>query len=209
MTASLLRASRQAPTETPDALHTPLFQELVSGLDAADRHVVLDLGTTSTAMLALLGRSRCRVEIADLAHFGGIEHLNTAEPGPELARRADALLPNRLSDDAIDLIFCWDLPNYLTLAALSALMGAIGKRARNSALAHALIFYAERDMPQHPGRFVPTADGELIDRSTRGKTIAAPRYSPEDLGNYMGRFKIDRARLLSNGMQEFLFRLES
>jgi len=39
--------------------------------------------------------------------------------------------------------------------------------------------------------------------------IAAPRYSPEDLGKSMGGFLIDRARLLSNGMQEFLFRLGS
>ena len=40
------------------------------------------------------------------------------------------------------------------------------------------------------------------------EVIAAPRYSPEDLGKSMGRFIMDRARLLANGMQEFLFRLE-
>jgi len=88
-------------------------------------------------------------------------------------------------------------------------MGAIGRRARPGALAHALIFYADRDMKEQPGRFIPTADGELIDLSAPGATLAAPRYSPEDLGKSMGGFMIDRARLLSNGMQEFLFRLES
>ena len=129
-------------------------------------------------MLALLGRSRCRVEIADLAHFGGIDRLNAAEPGPALADVADSMLPNRLPDDAIDLVFCWDLPNYLTLNALSALMNAIGRRARPGALGHALIFYAERDMCEHPGRLVPTADGELMDYSATGAVIAAPRYSP-------------------------------
>lgn len=160
-------------------------------------------------MLALLGRSRCRVEIADLAHFGGIDHLNTAEPGPALTDAAESLLPKRLPEDSIDLVFCWDLPNYLTFHALSGLMSAIGRRARPGALAHALIFYADRDMKEHPGRFVPTADGELIDRSAPGAAIPAPRYSPEDLGKSMGGFLIDRARLLGNGMQEFLFRLGS
>jgi hypothetical protein len=189
------------------ALHAPLFQDLVTGLDATRRHVILDLGAASTAMLDLLGRSRCRAEITDLAHFGGIDQLNTAEHGAARAAAAESLLPKRLPDDSIDLVFCWDLPNYLTLDALSALMGAIGRRARPGALAHALIFYAERDMNEHPGRFVPTADGELIDRSTPSAMIAAPRYSPEDLGKSMGGFLIDRARLLSNGMQEFLFRL--
>ena len=54
---------------------------------------------------------------------------------------------------------------------------------------------------------IPTADGELLDTSTAGRTVAAPRYSPEALDKSMGRFGIDRARLLSNGMQEFLFQL--
>ena len=178
----------------------------MTGLDATERHVVLDLGAASTAMLALLGRSRCRVEIADLAHFGGIDHLNKTELGPALANAADSVLPKPLPGDAIDLVFCWDLPNYLTLNALSGLMNAIGNRARPGALAHALIYYAEHDMREHPGRLVPTADGELMDSNATRAVIAAPRYSPEDLGKSMGRFVLDRARLLSNGMQEFLFR---
>ena len=207
MTATLRRANPLMPSDSQAALHAPLFQSIVAGLDATERHVVLDLGTASTAMLALLARSRCRAEIADLAYFGGIDNLNTTEPGPALTDKADSLLPNRRPGEAIDLVFCWDLPNYLTLNALSALMTAIRHRARPGALAHALIFYAERDMPEHPGRFVPTVDGELLDHDAPCAAIAAPRYSPEDLDKSMGGFVIDRARLLSNSMQEFLFRL--
>ena len=193
----------------PVPFHAPLFHDLVAGLDPTARHVVLDLGAASTATLALLGRLRCRVEVVDLAHFVGIDTLNTAEPGPELASAADALLPCPPPDDAFDLVLFWDLPNYLTLNALSALMNTIRNRARPGALAHALIFYAQRDMGKYPGRFVPTADGGLMDLSAPSDAIAAPRYSPEELDKSMGRFAIDRARLLSNGMQEFLFQLES
>ncbi len=181
----------------------------MAGLEASGRQIVLDLGAASTEMLAVLGRYRCRAEIADLAHFGGIDRLNSEVPGRALSQVAESLLPNRLSGDALDLVFCWDLPNYLTLDALSALMDAIGGRARPGALAHTLIFYAERDMKEHPGRFVPTADGELVEQSPPDTMIPAPRYSPEDLGKSMGGFIIDRARLLGNGMQEFLFRLGS
>lgn len=208
MLASLGRVSPGAPPNPPAAFHAPLFHELVTGLDTTRRHGVLDLGAASTALLGLLGQSRCRVEILDLAHFGGIEQLNTIEPGAALAEAVDSMLPNRLPDDAFDLVFCWDLPNYLTLNALSALMNAIGHRARPGAVAHALIHYAERDMCEHPGRFVPSSDAdELIDCHTAHASIAAPRYSPEDLDKGMNRFVLDRARLLSNGMQEFLFRL--
>ena len=62
-------------------------------------------------------------------------------------------------------------------------------------------------MSGQPARFVPTEDGELIDLSVQSASVAAPRYSPEDLGNSMGGFVLDRARLLSNGMQEFVFEL--
>ena len=209
MTALLRRARNGTPPDAPAALHAPLFHKLVTGLDENERHVVLDLGAASTEMLALLGRARCRVEISDFVHYGGIDRLNKAEPGPELLKAAESLLPGRLPSDAVDIVFCWDLPNYLSLDALSALMNTIGDRARPGALAHALIFYAEPDMRERPGRFVPTADGELVDCSTTTTTVVAPRYSPEALGKHSGGFVIDRARLLSNGMQEFLFRLDS
>lgn len=198
---------RGASPDSAGVLHAPLFQNLVANLDESEPQVILDLGAASTAMLAVLGRSRCRAEIADLAHFGGIEYLNSTEPGPALAQAAESLLPNRLADDAIDLVFCWDLLNYVTLDSMSALMNAIGHRAGRDALAHAFIFYADLDMKERPGRFIPTADGDLVYHDAPGARIPAPRYTHDDLGNNMGRFAIERARLLSNGMQEFLFRL--
>lgn len=210
MTASLRRASLGVSRRSPSsAFHAPLFHDLVAGLGANERHVVLDLGTASTSMLALLGRCRCRVDIADLAYFGGVDRLNSAKPGAELAKVGESLLPKRLSDEAVDLVFCWDLPNYLSLNALSALMVAVGQRARPGALVHALISYADRDMNEYPGRYIPNPAGELVDHNATRRTVTAPRYSPEDLGKNMGRFVIDRARLLSNGLQEFLFRLQS
>jgi hypothetical protein len=209
VTVTLRRARSRVPPASPAALHAPLFADLVAGLDETQRHVVLDLGAASTSMLALLGRARSRVEIADLAHFDGIEQLNNAEPGPALADAAESVLPGPLPEEAIDLVFCWDLPNYLALPSLAALMDAIGRRACYGALAHALIVYSETDMPECPGRYIPTPDGDLIDHCAPGTVIRAPRYSPEDLANNMSGFVIDRARLLSNGMQEFLFRLRA
>lgn len=208
MPVSLRRVSPGVTSGSPTAFHAPLFYDLVTRLDSEKRHVVLDLGAASTSMLALLGGSRCHAEIADLAHFGGISRLNSAEPGEALASAAETLLPNRRTEDAIDIVYCWDLPNYLTLKSLSALMVAIGHRARPGALAHALVCYADRDMKAQPGRYVPTADEELIDVSRASSTVEAPRYSPVELGENMGGFVVDRSRLLSNGMQEFLFRLE-
>ena len=207
MTALLRRARPGVPPEQSAAFHAPLFRELVTGLEPGQRRVVLDLGAASTPMLAFLGRARCRVEVADIAHFGGIDRLNAASPGRELAGVAESLFPNRLSNEALDLVFLWDIANYLTLDALTALMNAIQARARPGACVHALIYYADRNMPQHPARFVPTEAADLIDLEPAGASVPAPRYSPEHLAGSMRYFAIDRARLLSNGLQEFLFEL--
>lgn len=209
MTALLRRPSPVARAGPAASFNAPLFYELVAGLHTDPRHVVLDLGAASTEMLALLGPARCFVEIADFAHFDGISRLNDTATEPRRAEAADVLLPNRLSTEPISLVFLWDLPNYLTLNALSSLMAAIRNRAAMGAYVHALIVYAERNMPEHPGRFVPVADGGLQNLAGSHISVAAPRYSPEALGKAMGRFEIDRARLLANGMQEFLFRLGS
>jgi hypothetical protein len=196
--------------DKPSALKAPLFRLLVERLEAGGRHVILDLGGASTQTLSLLGRFRCRVDITDLASDGGIERLNAEEPGDALVAAAQSLLPKqRAKDDAFDLVLCWDLPNYLKPPAMSALMAAIAARARPDALAHALIVYSERSMPARPGRFVPDEELKLVNRVGPVGEIKAPRYSPEDLKRNMGRFVIDRAMLLANGMQEFLFRLKS
>lgn len=204
------RATARAPIARTEALKAPLFRSLVEQLDGAGRRHILDLGAASTPMLALLGQSRCRVEIADLASDDGIGRMNVEDATREdLAAIAESLLPmHRGDEDALDLVFCWDLPNYLKPQALSALMNAIAARARRGAIAHTLVVYSERTMPERPGRFVPTEDVMLVNRGGSTSEIAAPRYSPDDLRRIMGSFTIDRAMLLSNGMQEFLFRLQ-
>ncbi|MGH8223342.1 MAG: hypothetical protein ACREQZ_10250 [Woeseiaceae bacterium] len=203
------RATARAPMHKPEAVNVPLFRLLVEQLDAAGRRIVLDLGAASTPMLSLLGRCRCCVEIADLASDGGIDRMNAEAPGEALVATAESLLPAHRAEDAVGFVFCWDVLNYLKPRAMTALMSAIAARARAGALAHALIVYSERSMPDRPGRFVPTEDLKLVNRAASVAEIAAPRYSPVDLDRIMGRFAIEHARLLANGMQEFLFRLKT
>lgn len=201
------RATARAPIDLPAALNAPLFRQIVDEFDASVPQVILDLGAASTPMLEVLGRCPCRVEIADIASFGGIERLRTEAPADKLAAIADSLLPRHDPERDIDLVFCWDLLNYLNPPAITALMHAVTARARPGTRLHALIVYSERSMPERPGRYVPEADLKLVNRAAPLPAIPAPRYSPELLGRIMGNFAIEHARLLANGMQEFLLRL--
>jgi len=107
----------------------------------------------------------------------------------------------------VDVVLCWDLLNYLQPAALPALSSRLAARGLPGTLVHALVAYRDPLMPALPGGFCP-ADGEhLVRRNAAPDERPAPRYSPEELGKAFREFSIERAILLGNGMQEFLFRL--
>jgi hypothetical protein len=202
------RATAKAPMDKPAVLNAPLFQQLIEQFDTGVRSIILDLGAASTPMLAVLGRSPCLVEIADMAGDDAIDRLNSdVSPDARIAL-AESLLPQHDAGAEVDFVFCWDLLNYLKPDALSALTRAIVARARPGTRAHALIAYSDRSMPDRPGRFVPTEDLKLVNHAVPTSHTEAPQYSPEYLRRIMRGMEIEHARLLANGMQEFLFRVK-
>lgn len=183
------------------ALNAPLFRSVIDRMNGGGRWVVLDLGPAGNGTVSLFGQFRCRLEIADIAT--GIDALN-AEDDP--ARLVDSMLPPQ-RDELVDIVLCWDILNYLNRASLRALMDGVARRCHAGSLMHALIVYSAPRMSAQPGRFVPTDEGRTLNVSGSVGQVDAPRYSPEDLSVAMPRFTVERAMLLRNGMQEFLFRM--
>lgn len=205
-TASRRRPAPAPAGTAPALIGAPLFRSLLEEFREGGRSVVLDLGPACPETVALLSEFRCRLDIADLAQgldeFGAIED----EEPARLGDAAEALLPPR-RPEATDVVLCWDLLNYLRPAALTALMDCIAARGRRGTRVHCLVAYAQPRMSGRPGRFAPQADGQLRHRPAGGPDRPAPRYTPEDLGRCLRGYTHEGARLLQNGMQEFLFRL--
>lgn len=204
MIASAARQIDPGALAEPLRFNAPLFRSLVQRLDNNRRCVVLDLGAAHTQTIATFGRFRCRLDIADLTE--GLDKLNS-EPDPrQLRDRAEAMLPTP-HGEAADAILCWDVLNYLDRPALRTLMACVAARAGPGTLVHALIVYSDTHMPDQPGLFVPQEDQSLVDVSVFRHERPAPRYTPYDLSECLPGYTLDRAMLLSNGMQEMLFRL--
>lgn len=196
----------ERPVAAPavETFKAPLFGALIAQLEEQTRYVVLDLGPARTQTIGLLSQFRCRLDIADLAQeLGG---LNSHTEAAERDAAAEAMLPRR-HGEATDVVLCWDLLNYLERPALSALMARIAARARPGTLVHALIVYSQTHMPARPARYIPHDNGMHLETSAAAPDTPAPRYSPDDLCRCMTGYTIDRAMLLRNGMQEFVFRL--
>jgi len=188
----------------PEGLNAPLFHSLIRRLEDGGRWIVLDLGAARASTIQAFGKFRCRLDIVDLAV--DLDKLRDETELRVLRQRVEALLPRRGSE-GIDIVLCWDLINYLSPQALMAVMESIALRCKPGALAHGLVYYSMRQMPERPGTFVPLDDQRLVNLAKPGPERPAPRYSPEDLARCMPRYTVERGRLLRNGMQEFLFRL--
>jgi hypothetical protein len=187
----------------PATLNAPLFRSLVEGMADDRRRVVLDLGPARPETVALFGHYRCRLEIVDLSpDLGALQEL--AEPD-ELRKAIARLLPAR-RDEAVDIVLCWDLLNYLARPVLTTLMRELAGRMARGSLLHALIVYSMPRMAARPARIVPDEQLHLLHVPLTSELRNAPRYTPEDLGKCTPGLAVERAMLLKNGMQEFLFR---
>jgi hypothetical protein len=191
-------------SSTPEGLSAPLFHSLIQRLQSGGRWVVLDLGAAHSATIRALGKYRCRLEIVDLADW--LDSLNGEIDARRIRQRAEALLPPRRGE-LTDVVLCWDLINYLNQPALNAVMESIALRCKRGALAHGLVYYSAKAMPERPSTFLPVDEQRIVQHLQPGRERPAPRYSPEDLARCMPRYAVERGRLLRNGMQEFLFRL--
>jgi hypothetical protein len=198
-------AARKVDEVSPgEALNAPLFRALLERMQTGSRAVVLDLGPARPETIAVLGGFRCRLDIADLTE--GLEELNAEPDRRRLRTAAEAMLPPR-RPEPVDIVLCWDILNYLRPPALTAVMECVAARGGPGTLTHGLVVYSAKHMSVRPGRFVPLPDHTLANLAPPGEQRTAPRYSPEDLARCMPGFNVERARLLRNGMQEFLFRL--
>ncbi len=204
MIGSLARSTSRDPVAGSEPFNAPLFSGLIEGVPEDQRWVVLDLGKVCPQVISLLGGHRCRVEIAEVGQE--LELLNRDLDREALQHVAEGALPARLSEP-VDLVLCWDTLNYLNREALRMLMAQVAERSRPGTLVHALIYYAEPRMPVEPGHYVPAVDGSLVNVSSCIQMRDAPRYTPEDLRLCLPAYTTERAMLLGNGMQEFLFRL--
>ena len=169
------------------------------------RWVILDLGTARPQTIDLLSRFRCRVDIADLEEpvVASLDWKDDSEEAPDPVEP----LRSMPRSEPVDVILTWDYLNYLNRQQITALMTAIANRSRPGAFVHALIGYSRSVMSRRPGLFAPLDEGRLIELPAGTSERAATRYSTEDLDRCSPGYTIERIRLLTSGMQEYLFRL--
>lgn len=158
---------------------------------------ILDLGPAVGSNVELLSQLGCKLHIGDLYASRA-----SAGEGEELGQEFfEQLFPG---DSRFDVVFAWDLFNYLQRREMARLGPLLRRHCRSGALVFALT-WIHKQIPAQPIRFRMQENGQLLYERRTGIDRPGPRYAPSELTGFMKGFQVDRSFLLRHGIQEYLF----
>jgi hypothetical protein len=181
---------------------SPLFRELVTRIDPASRHVILEPGQFSPGILNLLQGKRCRILVADATVALSVLSGESQHEGA-LLHQVEKLITGP-GCEKVDTVLCWDLLNYLSRPLLKAFTERLSAIMSPSGMLHAYIFNAQNTMPKYPQRYSVMGDDLVVRLGSDPAERETPRYSYGDLGKNLSGLRVARSILLRNGIQEYL-----
>jgi Methyltransferase domain len=195
-----------APAAPPPEVHRSLaLASLFAGLVPESRLDVLDLGPAVGANVDFLAqRFVCRLQVGDLYRSLAAETERRGGDDPEedpeaLLRAALPAPPER----RCDLVFAWDLFDYLSKPRLRALARLLAERCRPGARLFAMVAIG-KEIPATPTTYLFHDEESLLYRDRPAATRPGPRYRPSEVAELTPGFTVDRSFLLRHGVQEYL-----
>ncbi|MCU7851816.1 MAG: hypothetical protein KZQ80_06355 [Candidatus Thiodiazotropha sp. (ex Monitilora ramsayi)] len=185
---------------------SPLFREVAAQFDDTTRHVILELGSASSGILALLQGKRCRLLVANAAHT--LSALNEESQDAESHSQVVSTLIFDAGTEKVDTVLCWDLLNYLSLPLMKIFTSRLSRIMAPGGRVHAYIHSAHATMPQYPQRYSLHGDDHVLRLDRDPDVRKTPRYSFGDLEKHAVGLRVDRSMLLRNGVQEYLLRMK-
>ena len=184
---------------------SPSLALLLDRLQQPGKHQVLDLGAPSGPNVDFFSQLSCVLHIEDLHR--SFQELDLPEPDDDNAEYREQALGTLFAHDAssrFDIIFGWDLFNYLDEVGITSIMKRLTNQCRPGTLLF-LLASTQEWIPEIPGRFTLSFDGTLSCETTAPDTQTNPRYSPPALERMMPGFRLLHSFLLGDGMQDYLF----
>lgn len=182
-------------TEVHKSLALPAVFETMSRAKAN----VLDLGSAVGSNVEHFSQFGCKLSIEDL-----YQTRTASADGQELdASFFEQFLP--LPDGPqYDVVFAWDLFNYLSRKELAHLTARLRQACRPGAQVLALI-WIHKTIPAQPIRFRFKGTDQLVYDRRSTLERPGPRFQPAEINQVMKGFRVDRSFLLRHGIQEYLF----
>ncbi|HSS64788.1 MAG TPA: hypothetical protein VLS27_10150 [Gammaproteobacteria bacterium] len=183
---------------------SPSLRFIGNHLAAERKHAILDLGLPSGGNLEFFSRVPCTLYVEDLSDS------LLALPPPDEEEGADAW-DRRVEHCLVheptvrfDLIFAWDLINYMHVDLIHALMKRLSRSCRRGTLLYIIISTAPK-IPQRPAKLSITLQDRVRYYGEAPLDKPNPRYTPLKVERMMPGFRLLHSFLLGGSLQEFLF----
>jgi hypothetical protein len=173
------------------------LEHVMSRLEDAPRCGVFDLGAPVAANVELYGRHGSKITFADFYHF----HQPQRPNGASAASVADALPAIAFQ---VDVIFAWDVLNYLSREEITWLGQSVRSRCAPGALLLALVS-CSGPMPATPSNHTIIDERTLRVEANGSSTTTSPAYSEQALLRSLPGLTVKSRVQLRNSMVEYLF----
>lgn len=198
---------QQAPTSSALSkfdFRSPSLEIICDHLAEPGKHSILDLGTPLRANIEFFSSVPCTLYVEDLYEsLIALPPAGDSEgPNPYERRVTQALAHS--TDTRFDLIFGWDLFNYMHGDQIHALMKRLSGSCRSGTLLFIMISTAPV-IPARPTKITVTHEGLVSYEPTSALGRSNPRYTPLALERMMPGFRLLHSFLLAESMQDYLF----
>jgi len=178
---------------------------------------VLDLGSPSQTRIDYYRtKLACQLHVSDLSH--AVADLYQAALQRQSARRRRSRQAGPVGSDLeahlsfpaatrFDVIFAWDIVNYLNKAQLVELGDRLAHHSHGGTVLHLLLATSEQ-MPAAPAGVTITEHEYLRMAPGGGTRVPCPRHPPLTMQHAMKGFRVMHMYQLSNGFHEHIYDFE-
>jgi len=205
-TSTIGEESTEAASPASTIQNSIALKYLCDNFPANKRYNILDLGPAYGENIAFFSEFARKIYIEDLRDTLCTHDFlsGVAETGGEIRLNVGDTLTAYPADTRFDLIFAWDLFNYLEREPLQQVIAWLSKFCKTGTLIFSLIS-TRVQISQHPLTFKILDKDRLLYGSSSALERPHPRYREVALLKLMPHFKTQKSFLLRNGMQEYLF----
>lgn len=183
---------------------SPSLEMIYDLLAAPRKHSILDLGQPLGRNIEFFSHIPCTLYVEDL--FESLINLpppredEGAHPYENRVARALSHSP----ETRFDVIFGWDLFNYMHGDQIHALMKRLSGSCRSGTLLFIMISNTPT-IPDRPAQMTVNADGRVSYEPVSNGDRTNPRYTPLALERMMPGFRLLHSFLLETAVQDYLF----
>ncbi|MBN8550846.1 MAG: hypothetical protein J0M12_16140 [Deltaproteobacteria bacterium] len=181
-----------------NAEHASLaLRHLATTLSEASPARILDLGAACSSNIKYYSK------IARKFHFEDLSAALASKRDSEGSVLDEAL--SLRSNQRFDLIFCWDILNYLSPQEIERLGSTLAAHSHCETKLF-LLLPVGREISGAPLRFKMADDYRLEYEPQVGARMQSPRYNKTDLKKLWPGFERQKSFLLKNGFEEHIYR---